>query len=69
LVDQSPRLEYRVKHFGSIWHQTSLSPKQIAVPAAYEAFNDEGELIDAELGQRVKALGAQIANMASRLND
>ena len=48
---------------------TIVSPKQIAVPAAYEAFNDEGELNDAELEQRVKALGAQVANIASRLND
>ena len=48
---------------------TIVSPKQIAVPAAYEAFNDEGGLIDAELERRVKALGAQVANMASRLND
>ena len=48
---------------------TIVNPKQIAVPAAYEVFNDEGGLIDAELEQRVKALGAQVANMASRLND
>lgn len=46
-----------------------VSPKQVAVPAAYEAFNDDGEVNDVELEQRIKALGAQVANIASRLND
>ncbi len=48
---------------------TIVSPKQVTVPAAYGAFDDDGGLVDAELEQRVKALGAQVASMASRLNN
>ncbi|OUS03701.1 FMN reductase [Gammaproteobacteria bacterium 42_54_T18] len=46
-----------------------VNPTQVAVPAAYGVFNEQGVLLDEDLAQRVKALGAQVADMASRLND
>ena len=44
-----------------------VNPKQIAVPSAYSAFDENGDLSDPEMKQRVKALGAQISQIASTL--
>lgn len=44
-----------------------VNPKQIAVPSAYSAFDDKGSLTDPEMTDRVKALGAQIHQLASNL--
>jgi NAD(P)H-dependent FMN reductase len=44
-----------------------VSPKQVAVGSSYQAFNSEGQLTDADMEQRVKALGAEVAETAKRL--
>ncbi|WP_421865005.1 NADPH-dependent FMN reductase [Motiliproteus sp.] len=45
----------------------TVSPNQVAVPSAYQAFDEQGQLSDAETAERVKGLGAQIAQMAQKL--
>ncbi|MCZ6832045.1 MAG: NAD(P)H-dependent oxidoreductase [Gammaproteobacteria bacterium] len=41
-----------------------LHPDQVTVPAAYEAFDDQRELVDLTLAQAVQALSAQLVEMA-----
>ena len=45
-----------------------VNPNQIAVPSAYQAFDEQGELIDPALAEKVAALGARIAELAQQLN-
>ena len=46
----------------------TVSPNQLAVPSAYQAFDGEGGLSDAEMQQRAKGLGAEIAALAGKLS-
>lgn len=43
-------------------------PNQIAIAAAHQAFNEAGDLVDQDKQAAVKALGAQIADISTRLN-
>lgn len=47
---------------------TVVNPNQIAVPSAFQAFDENGQLTDEEMRARVEGLGAQIAEMAARLS-
>ena len=42
-------------------------PDQIAVPRAFEAFDNDGQLIDEKQRARVQGLGQSVANMLSKL--
>jgi hypothetical protein len=42
-------------------------PGQIAVPKANEAFNEDGTLRDAKLGERVDKLVGEFVSVTSRL--
>jgi NAD(P)H-dependent FMN reductase len=42
-------------------------PDQIAVPAAHEAFDQTGALIDAKRAAAVEALGGKVAAMVTKL--
>lgn len=44
-----------------------VNPKQLAVPSAYQVFDDQGNMTDEKMEQRAKDLGAQVANLASAL--
>jgi len=44
-------------------------PDQIAIPRAFEAFDDDGQLKDAKQQARVQALGESVANVLSKLAD
>ena len=46
-----------------------VMPKQIAVPGADHAFDQDGSLIDRALQERVKALGIAVAEMTGKLAD
>lgn len=48
---------------------TVVNPNQIAVPSAFQAFDENGQLTDEEILARVEGLGAQIAEMATRLSN
>ena len=39
----------------------TLLPDQIAIPSAYQAFGDDGRLVDPKQEAKVKALGAALA--------
>lgn len=45
----------------------TVHPKQVAVPSAYSAFDENGDLVDPEMRQRVIELGAQISKIATVL--
>jgi NAD(P)H-dependent FMN reductase len=47
---------------------TLVNPNQIAVADAYKAFDEQGQLQDAELSERVKTLGGEIAKLADKIN-
>lgn len=51
-----------VYNLGSI-----VNPNQIAVPSAYQAFDDQGQLLDEKMQQRVEGLGAEVVDMANKL--
>lgn len=42
--------------------------EQIAIPAAYQAFDEKGQLLDEKKAERVKGLGAAVANLVEKLN-
>ncbi|MGY8769771.1 MAG: NADPH-dependent FMN reductase [Pirellulales bacterium] len=46
-----------------------MLPEQIAVPSAYQAFDDSGNLKDEKQQQRVEGLGKLLATMIAKLND
>jgi NAD(P)H-dependent FMN reductase len=46
----------------------SVLPNQIAIPAAYQAFNEKGQLADEKQQTAVSTLGAQVADIAERLS-
>lgn len=48
---------------------TVVNPNQIAVPSSYQAFNEEGDLVEEKMKQRVRSLGAQVAKMAAQLTE
>lgn len=43
-------------------------PQQVAIPAAYQAFNDDGTLVNTALADRVKMLGAGLVNFIAKQN-
>lgn len=45
----------------------TIVPNQIAIPAAYQAFDETGSLVDDKQQASVKALGAKVVDIASRL--
>ena len=47
--------------------QVLVLPNQVAVGQAFSAFNEEGQLIDGKRQAQIKGLGAQLAEMVSRL--
>lgn len=42
-------------------------PEQVAVSKAHEAFREDGSLVDEKMAQRVKKLGAQLADQMAKL--
>ncbi len=46
---------------------TIVSPLQVAVPAAYAAFDDAGELVDESVRRKVENLAEQVVSLAARL--
>ena len=44
-----------------------VNPKQLAVPSAYQVFDEQGNIKDEEMEKRAKDLGAQIAELATKL--
>ncbi len=42
-------------------------PKQVAVGSAFKAFDQEGNLVDEDMAQRVKGLGAAVAELAAKI--
>jgi len=45
----------------------TVLPSQITIRGAFKAFDEAGELIDADQTKRVEALGAQLADTAAKL--
>ena len=46
---------------------TIINPNQLAVPAAYQLFDESGDIIDEQMKQKVMSLGDDIATMAGQL--
>ena len=45
-----------------------VSPTQIAVPSAYEAFDENGMLKDSAVADRVNALVQQVINISNQVD-
>lgn len=43
-------------------------PTMVAVPAAHNAFNDDGSLKDGGKAEQIRALGAEVANLTAKIN-
>lgn len=44
-----------------------INPNQIAVGSAFQAFDQDGQLTDEKMAERVKGLGADIARLATQI--
>ena len=49
--------------------QVTVVPHQVAVPAAHEAFGDDGTLSDERKRAQVERIGGDVARMLARLID
>ena len=49
--------------------QVIVVPNQMAVPKAHEAFDENGNLVDEGLVQKVQSVGASVCEVAEKLNN
>ncbi|MCZ6836583.1 MAG: NAD(P)H-dependent oxidoreductase [Planctomycetota bacterium] len=45
-----------------------VTPTMMSVPKAHQAFNEQGDLIDAKQKASVEAIGAEVTNLLAKLN-